>query len=197
MILTFLRVIYLSTVFSLLLVIISCSAYSPVSTTSYENTLYLSVPDEFENKNRGQWNTIEATLVNTNYSTYVLEWQGYGGLVQMGEEMISSITKAKAQGKTIVIRLKGDSYSMHAIVPCYASVIENRGNLLMYHPVSYTVNKKTYRETNPTSRYTRMLNQCVAVGILSPSDPTTIWAGTEIWVRGSQKQYIPDTRPAG
>lgn len=165
----------------------------PVQGSAYGyKTAILDTPSDFGSW--GTWNSIGNFLVSSHYQVYILNWQGHGGRTDIGKRFIAYIQQAEAQGKRIVIKMTGNSYSMHALVPCYASQIINKNNqFLMYHADGYD----NVRTTKSKSTINQQLNMCVSAGILSSGKVDKLWNGYEVYVDNYKTWYYRDPRPIG
>jgi len=155
-------------------------------------TVTINTPSDFDSW--GTWNSIGNFLVTSHYKTYVLNWRGYGGRTDYGKAFIQYIQRAERQGKRIVIKMTGNSYSMHALVPCYATqVINNSNKFLMYHADGYS----DYRTARNHSTITNQLNMCVSVGILTSGKLNKMWDGYEVYIDNHKTWYYRDPRSIG
>jgi hypothetical protein len=190
------KVLTLLILWSILLGPCYASQYNYVSYKANLNnsTVTLNVPIDFESENVRQWRSIGRFLVDSKYKTYVLNWRGYGGDTSYGKEFISYIQQAERQGKRIVIKLIGSSYSMHALVPCYATqIINNSNQFLMFHADGYS----KYRTTRNRTTVGNQLQMCVSVRVMTQQKLDKMWAGYEVYINNTQTWYISDTRPVG
>ena len=152
----------------------------------------LTVPDTFDDSNKTQWTQIEANLVNTTYSVYILHWHGFGGLVEMAHVMEKAMVTAEQQGKQIIIDLNGDSYSCHAIVISYATkILHVSEHVVMFHADGYDI----YRMSKTNSSTLADFAQCVKVGLITQADLDKLWQGYELWKISGMMLYAVDARP--
>lgn len=169
--------------------------YSDVNATP---TITLDTPVEFSRNTADEWEKIGRYLETSDHDTYIINWGGNGGLIDIGKSFINHIISAKAQGKIIVINIVGNSYSMHALVPCYATKVTNTFNLFsMFHADSYRIGETDYRASQGNSIINQELNQCAAVGRISYQGINTMWQGYEVYVTKTSHWYEPDLRPKG
>lgn len=166
--------------------------YFPINVKSAP-VIVLNVPKEFEFNNVKQWRSIEYFIQTSHYSTYVLNWQGYGGYVDIGKEFINKLLMAESQGKTVILNLTGASYSEHANIVCYFQ-FRNSNQLLMFHADGYSSNGREYRMHKNQSDIMPALTMCVKRGILTQRDLDILWNGNEVYVRNGQKSYEKDDR---
>lgn len=168
--------------------------YVNYKVSSNNSVVTLNVPLTFDNNNARHWRSIGYFLTSSTYKTYVLNWQGYGGSVSDAKQFIKSIQAAEAQGKSIIIKLTGGSYSMHALVPCYATkVLHNNIFFFMYHADSYG----KYRLTRGYSTITQQLNQCIQTEFLTNYEVNKMWDGYEVYTKTTKTWYKRDPRPLG
>jgi hypothetical protein len=160
------------------------------ASSASQDTLTLRVPTDFLPNHQAAWTKLERQMLDSSSHEIVLDWHGNGGDVEIGKVFLEAVRKAQGQGKTVIFRLDGSSYSMHALAACYASRIENQTDLLMFH------SEEVDGALVPRSEATILpeLQQCVSKGILTSSDIDKIYQKEEVWVRGSQKEYRPDSR---
>lgn len=160
------------------------------------NQLVINVPNTFFPQNESAWRKIEYTLTHTHYKTYIFNWRGFGGNIYQGRELIQAINEAHSQNKVIIMRIIGNSYSMHAVVPCYADqVIYASSGFLMFHADSYTdENGKEHRVSRSESIMNDGFQVCVNKNIITNHDVDVLWQGYEVYVYKSNHWYKPDER---
>lgn len=158
-------------------------------------TVTIIVPTDFDEGNFKQWRDIEHFIVLSNYKVYVLKWQGIGGRVDQGKELIKYILLAQSQGKEINIQTTGNSYSMHAMVLCYVNHIDNTFNYFrMFHADGYTKDKLYFRETKKNTEMGNEFNICVIRGLMTQGDLDRLWQGNEVYIDNLKTWYLPDFR---
>lgn len=156
----------------------------------------VSAPSIFEEQYTYQWNSLGQYLTNSKYTFITLKWTGVGGMVYLGKAFIERVVLARSQGKMILFKMTGNSYSMHSMAACFATLISNpTGSFLMFHSVGITKNGQDYRVDNKEEYW--MFKECINRGILPSNAYALIQAGYEIYVYpGSNKIRIQkDYRP--
>lgn len=156
---------------------------------SNETSIGIRVPLDFESSNIRTWNEIGSFIKTTNYHTYVIEWKGYGGRVDMAHRFIQDLREAEAQGKVIIIHIIGLSASMHAIVPCYATRVV-KDDTLLYHADGIF----RMRVSRQYSEIDGDLSVCISYGLMTETDRTKLWEGFEVWKNVDGTVYNPDPR---
>ena len=158
-------------------------------------TVLLNTHTIFSKEDEKDWDALGQFIVNSNFKTYVLEWGGVGGYVYIGHDFIHYLQTAQAQGKKIVLNLVNPSYSMHAVVACYADKLLNSDNVLMFHEEGFFEGKMYYRIAPKDSDIQADLEQCTKAGILTQNDIKTLESGNEIWKVEGHTVAVPDARP--
>lgn len=160
------------------------------SLSNTSNTVILSAPDSFEEDRIRQWSSLGNYLVTTNYKYYIIEWHGYGGYMYIMYDFIDSIKRAQNQGKIIILRMDGPSYSAHAVVGCYTDKIENNNiYFLMFHAPAYNIGKKTHIASRDDT-----FSMCVSNNILTSESVDKIWDGYEAYKQSGSITYQKDRR---
>ncbi len=171
------------------------TAYDYVDAKAKGNTAYVTAPRFFDSDNSRPWRSLGNFLTSTKYSVYIISWQGYGGDVSIGKDFISYIERAKSQGKQIVFRMTGHSYSMHAAVACHATLVNPRNYYLMYHADSIEHDGKDYRQDKSDSTMNKQLDYCISAGLLTYVNVAKMWSGYEVYVNRTSTWYKKDLRP--
>jgi hypothetical protein len=159
-------------------------------------TLYLQTPQLFVGSTELRFHQIESELINTRANTIVLEWEGYGGNVQMGIDFVNAVIDARNQGKFIVFDVQGFAASMHAYSVCYGNAVRMESSaLLMFH---LRAQGKTVDHSQSSKNQAAIFAQgCVNKGILTTYDVQQIQDGKEVYVDYlGNKAYMADKREA-
>lgn len=166
--------------------ILFCSIFS----TGCFATLYLTAPDLFLSKNELKWQVLEAQIETTKERFITIYWGGYGGYVNMMEDFIRVLGKAKRQGKIITFELMDESYSAHAVAVCYGDVVKNNDQyFLMFHNFA-DENDRPNADPEVRKHLESLLQPCVADGILTDSDVVKIGKLSEVYVYYKNNHYI-------
>lgn len=175
-----------------ILVLNSCTTLSSSKLDS--RTLVLTSPTVFSSGTQSNWESMAREITRSSAKTIIFYWQGYGGDMDIGMTIISAIERAKSQGKTVIIKVIGYSASMHALVPCYASKVEQEnGGVLMFHLAStiFGVDHSRYSQ----NQVRELMQGCVAKGIVTEGDIREVQSGRELYVLpNGQKRTAPDKR---
>lgn len=170
------------------------SITAPFNLNAYQdpNTMAVTIdtPTDYLPHNAQSWAQVNAVIMYGEYQTLILNWQGYGGMIQYSAETIGAIEFAKTRGKKVIINLVGDAYSASAIVPCYATEVKYNDHFLMFHEIEIhgKVADKDHRFNHID------FDMCVAKGILTNEQVTTMDAGNEIYIYSKHSEIRPDPR---
>lgn len=157
-------------------------------------TIITKVPEVFTFLYTSDWRNISNTLESSTYKTIVIYWQGRGGYVQNGERFIQSMLTAENQGKTVIINVVGFSASMHAIVPCYATIIHQQ-DVMLFHMRGDSTGTEIDMSMDSKNENRNILRQCVNRGILTNKDVNQINQGFELWLYpNGKKVFRTDSR---
>lgn len=170
--------------------ILAISVIAVSITFSYQpSTVTLTAPTSF--LQAGPWQSLGNYLVNSNYKVYIINWQGQGGSTNIGKPFLRAIQQAQHQGKTIILNLTGNSYSMHALVFCYVNrVINHTNSYAMFHADAVLGVVQTQRQSVINGE----LNQCRSRGVLTAYDIMEIWSGHEVYKNNGRTWYKKDMR---
>jgi len=93
----------------------------------------ISAPPLYFYKYALEWSIFIDQIKDPNNDPIIIRWQGGGGLVHMGDDVIDVLDSVKY--KVIIFDLIGDAWSMHADTVCHGdNVIFNR-HKIVFHPV--------------------------------------------------------------
>lgn len=142
----------------------------------------VTVPTLFWESNAGSWEHIQGQMKYGQEKHFILNWAGRGGRIYLGVNFINSMTKAQNQGKYILIKVRGNTWSMHSLAACFASEVQisNKNIFFMYH----SAGNKKIRENN--SQYKWMFDECVRKGYA----PSNVY---ELVQQGYEVYYYPLT----
>lgn len=174
----------------------SSAGYSDVSISKITGTtVEIGVPMTFEEGDAAKWKSIEYFLVHSKYKNYIFKWRGFGGLVSEGKIFISYIQEAQSQGKYIIIKEVGNSYSMHSLVLCYADKLINSDNYFrMFHAEGHIDGGKDTRRTKQSTEMSPEFNTCVSRGLISSAQLDKLWQGFEVYINNNNVWYFKDLR---
>ncbi len=143
----------------------------------------LQTPSLFVNSTLGTWEAIESKIKYSAENLFILNWAGRGGIIYMGIDFINSLVAAERQGKYIVIKVVGNTYSMHSLSLCFASEVRvmHSNIFFMYH----SAGDRNHRADN--SQYKWMFDECVRRGYAPSNVYQLVQQGYEVY-------YYPVTK---
>lgn len=174
---------------------VDIARYSFVYSKEVNGTIVINTPNDFMPHNANLWRSIGYFINHDSHKVFILNWAGRGGEVVEAHEFIYDIQTAEEHGKTIIIRNRGNSFSMHAVTFCYANVlIQDDNYFLMFHADSYIANGKDTRTHQTTSQINNDLNECMLKGIITQKDINMLWQGNEVYKYKYKTVYMKDPR---
>jgi len=150
----------------------------------------LNVPGTFTEGNWDKWVYLEYQIDHAKEQVIILNWQGRGGRISLGSKFINFLNHTR---KTVVLKIVGGSYSMHALVVCQAHQVEFNQGFLMFHlRAEDGIPDRSYWSQRENSSF---MNGCIAKGIVTREDINKVNQDQVLWVYPSgYKKFTNDTR---
>ncbi len=128
---------------------------------------YLSAPYEFTSRTQQDWHQLEADVRSAQTDLVIIEWSGFGGRIDYGEEFIKFVNHSD---KKIVLRVVGQAASMHANVVCSVLRVEFKTGFLYFHMPADTDTNIVQLDRTAISESEGLMAGCVAKGIVTWND---------------------------
>lgn len=171
------------------------NVYHRLTYVNSEGGVVITVPVEFESTTQSEWKRIGKLINSTNNTTFVLNWSGYGGRLDILADFIAAIQLSQEKGNIIVFNLTGKSYSSHGMAPCYGDRIRNNDvHFLMFHAEGRGFWNKEWRMPRWYSMIEKHLQQCVKVKVLTSFSVEKLWTGYEVYATEDSIWYKKDPR---
>jgi hypothetical protein len=136
------------------------------------------------------WNKLSEDMLASNAKEITINWSGSGGETSEGEQFIRKIQDVQAQGKKIILAVRGVAYSMHAFVICFAdSYTMAPQSSITFHAPKASDGSSLPRAFLIQEEF--FLTQCVSKGILTSNEATEIMINDKQVVIDSQgNRYV-------
>ncbi len=170
-------------------------------TSTVHALVITNTPNSLSGVAEDEWDGIGKQILSTSDRNITLYWSGGGGDTETLNNLLKVFSQAKAQGKTITLKLTGLAGSAFAYGLCFADrVIGKDANLIVYHVEGKVMNfgksKFEVRPDRSSSTIDHLINKCVSKGFLTTKDVDMMWEGYEVHKIRGMTSYLNDNRPS-
>ena len=150
------------------------------------------VPAFFFVSNWNRWQELENKITYSLADIVVLDWQGHGGRVDLGNKFIRFL---HSTNKHVILKITGANYSMHSLVFCAAPNTEFKVGFLMFHLSANDSTGEVNLDQWSQRENHHYMVPCIAKGIVTESDIQEVNKDRILYVysKGS-KNFTRDTR---
>jgi hypothetical protein len=158
----------------------------------YPSKLTLTSPLLFLPSQTSSWNKLSEDMLASNAKEITINWSGSGGETSEGEQFIRKMQDIQAQGKKIILAVRGVAYSMHAFAICFAdSYTMAPQSSITFHAPKALDGSSLPRAFLIQEEF--FLSQCVSKGILTSNEATEIMINDKQVVIDSQgNKYVDE-----
>ncbi len=163
------------------------------NTESKGSVTVLHSPEVFTDGTWNSWLVLEYQIQHAKTDIVIVNWKGIGGSIELGDRFIRFLNSVR---KTVIIRVIGGSYSMHALVVCNSPNIEFNRGFLMFHLRADEDSNKVDRSSGSQRENQSYMQGCIYKGLLNQSDINRVNQDQVMYLYSNgQKMFTNDTRP--